>query len=94
MDIKNLEAALNLQQDLMANIKKHMAVLEKGSAPSLEKLLGDKEQMILQNTASLKAAEQEKARAASRWQERIDRRKASLESLQQEVAEIKKRIKK
>jgi len=94
MDIKNVEAALNLQQDLMANIKKHMAVLGKGSAPSLEELLGDKEQMMLQNTASLKAAEQEKAEAANRWQEQIDRCQASIKSLRQEIAEIKKRIKK
>jgi chromosome segregation ATPase len=94
MDIKNMKEALKLQKDLMANITQHMESLGNGHMPSLEELLKEKEQVILRNMTALKTAKQERDAVVSRWQEQIDRRNASLESLKQEIAEIKKRIKK
>ena len=92
MEIKNLEQALKLQQDLTAKLTQSMDMLRARKTPSLEALLKDKEQAIARTQAEMDAAVKERDTAVSRWDERIAQRKAGLAQLQAEMTDLKKQL--
>lgn len=90
MDIKNLEQALQLQKDLTAKMMQTTETLRAGKAPGLETLLKDKERRIASAEAELKLASRERDTALQRWNQRIERHKQTLETLNSELAALKK----
>ena len=92
MEIKNLQDAMKLQQDLTTKLNQRVEALRKDKAPSLDVLLKEKEKSIERLRADMELAKQERAVAVTRWDQRIEKRKAAVDTLESELTELKKQI--
>ncbi len=92
MDIKNLQDAMKLQQDLNAKLNQRIDALRKDKAPSLDVLLKEKEKSIERLRADMELAKQERDVAVNRWDQRIEKRKAAVSALESELADLKKQV--
>ena len=89
MDIKTLEQALKLQNDLATRLKQNLVSGSTGKAPAVEVLLKEKEQLVVRAQAEVEAAIKERDVAVSRWDERVAQRKASLAKLESEFNDLR-----
>ena len=92
MDIKTLEQALKLQNDLATRLTQSMVSQRMGKMPSIEVTLKEKEQLVARAQAEVETAIKERDIAASRWDERVAQRKASVVKLQGELKDLKKQL--
>ena len=92
MDIKTLEQALKLQNDLVARLTQSAASQRTGKMPSIEVTLKEKEQSLVRAQAEVEIAIKERDIAVSRWDERVAQRKASVVKLQKELDDLKKQL--
>lgn len=92
MDIKNLQDAMKLQQELTRKLTQHIETLRKEKAPPLEALLKEKEQSLARLRADVEDTIKERELALNRWDQRIDQRKAALATLEKELADLKKQV--
>lgn len=92
MDIKTVQDALKLQQELSAKLTQQFEALHKGRKPTLAELLKEKEKELERVQKDLDVAINERDLVMSRWDQRIEKRKAFLGSLKAEIAELKKHI--
>lgn len=92
MDIKTLEQALKLQNDLTARLAQSLESQRTGKMPAIEVLLKEKEQILASAQAEVEAAIKERDAAVSRWDERVTQRKASVAKLQEEMNALKKQL--
>lgn len=92
MDIKTLEQALKLQNDLTARLTQNMVLQRTGKMPNIELTLKEMEQLIARTQAEVEIAIKERDVAISRWDERIALRKASVAKLKEELNDLKKQL--
>jgi len=92
MDIKTLEQALKLQNDLATRLKQNLVSGIAGKAPAIEVLLKEKEQSVVRAQAEVEAAIKERDVAVSRWDERVAQRKENVSRLQGELNDLKKQL--
>lgn len=92
MDIKTLEQALKLQNDLTTRLTQNMASHSTGKMPSIEVTLKEKEQLIARAQAEVEIAIKERDAVVSRWDERIAQRKARVAQLKEEFSDLKKHL--
>lgn len=93
MDIKTLEQALKLQNDLATRLTHSLTSGIAGKAPPIEVLLKEKEQSVVRAKAEVEAAIKERDAAVSRWDERVALRKENVAKLQKEMADLKEQLK-
>lgn len=92
MDIKTLEQALKLQNDLTTRLTQSLVSQRTGKMPAIEVLLKEKEQLLARAQMEVEAAIKERDAAVSRWDERVAQRKASVTKLQEEMNDLKKQL--
>ena len=92
MDIKTLEQALKLQNDLTARLTQSMVAQRTGKVPAIKVTLKEKEELLARAQAEVETAIKERDIAVIRWDERIAQRKASVVKLQKELNDIKKQL--
>ena len=92
MDIKTLEQALKLQNDLTARLTQSMVSQRTGKMPAIKVTLKEKEQLLARAQAEVETAIQERDAAVSRWNERVAQRKASVVKLQKELNDLKEQL--
>jgi|GEM_PF-6287761 len=92
MDIKTLEQALKLQNDLTNRLTQNMVSQRTGKMPSIEVTLKEKEQLIARAQAEVEIAIKERDATVSRWDERIAQRKARVTQLKEEFSDLKKHL--
>ena len=92
MDIKTLEQALKLQNDLAARLTQNMVSQRTGKMPNIELTLKEMEQLIARTQAEVEIAIKERDIAVSRWDERIAQRKESVAKLKEELNKLKKQL--
>jgi hypothetical protein len=85
VDVKTLEQALKLQDELASKLTRGLETLRTGRAAPADSLLKEKQELIAAAQAELEAAVKEREAATSHWDELVARRKATLESLQREI---------
>ena len=92
MDIKTLEQALKLQNDLATRLTQSMVSLRMGKMPSIDMTLKEKEQWVARAQAEVETAVKERDEAISRWDKRVTQRKASVVKLQGELKDLKNQL--
>jgi prophage DNA circulation protein len=92
MDIKTLEQALKLQNDLATRLTQSQLAQSTGKMPSIDALLKDKEKLLVRAQAEIDAAIKERDAVTIRWDERVAQRKASMATLQEEMSALKKQM--
>lgn len=92
MDIKTLEQALKLQEDLTTRLTQSLASQSTGKMPAIDVLLKEKEQLVARAQAEVEIAIKERDIAVSRWDERVAQRNASVTKLQGELNDLKKQL--
>jgi len=93
MDIKTLEQALKLQNDLATRLTHNLTSGITGKAPSIEVLVKEKEKSLSLAQAEVEAAIKERDAAVARWDERVALRKTNVVKLQTELDDFRKQIK-
>ena len=94
MEIKDFKQALELQEELSANLAANVEKLGKDKAPPVAETVKEQEQLLAQARAELKNSEKERELAVKRWDQRIQKRKNAIELLQKGLEEMKQKIKK
>ncbi|MBM9512260.1 hypothetical protein [Desulfogranum marinum] len=94
MEIKDFKQALELQKELSASLAANIEKLGKDKAPPVAETIKEQEQLLAQARAALKNSKKEKALAAKRWEQRIQKRETAVELLQKGLEDMKKRLKK
>lgn len=92
MNIKTLEQALKLQNDLATRLTHSLVSGTAGKVPSIEVLVKEKEWSVVRAQAEVETAIKERDMAASRWDERVTQRKASVVKLKGELNDLKKQL--
>ncbi len=92
MNIKTLEQALKLQNDLATRLTHSLVSGTAGKVPPIEVLVKEKEQSVVRAQAEVEAAIKERDAAVSRWDERVAQRKENVAKLKQELDELKKQV--
>ena len=92
MNIKTLEQALKLQNDLATRLTHSLVSGTAGKVPPIEVLAKEKEQSVVRAQAEVETAIKERDMAASRWDERVAQRKASVVKLKGELNDLKKQL--
>lgn len=92
MDIKTVQDALKLQKELSTKLTQQFEALHKGRKLKIADLLREKEKELDRVQKDVEAATKERDLVMSRWDQRIEKRKAFLGSLEAEIAELKKHI--
>jgi len=92
MNIKTLEQALKLQNDLATRLTHSLISGTAGKVPPIEVLIKEKEQSVARAKVEVETAIKERDSAVNRWDERIAQRKASVVKLQKELNDIKKQL--
>ena len=92
MNIKTLEQALKLQNDLATRLTHSLVSGTAGKVPPIEVLVKEKEQSVVRAQAEVDTAIKERDMAASRWDERVAQRKASVVKLKGELNDLKKQL--
>ncbi len=92
MNIKTLEQALKLQNDLATRLTHSLVSGTAGKVPPIEVLVKEKEQSVVRAQAEVETAIKERDMAASRWDERVAQRKASVVKLKGELNDLKKQL--
>jgi hypothetical protein len=92
MDIKTLEQALKLQNDLTTRLTQSQAMQRTGKMPGIEALIKEKEQLLGNAQTEVDNAIKERDLAVSRWDERVAQRKANTASLQKELSDLKTQL--
>ncbi|RFC37576.1 MAG: hypothetical protein DID90_2727553189 [Candidatus Nitrotoga sp. LAW] len=92
MDIKTLEQALKLQNDLTARLTQSMVAQRTGKVPAIKVTLKEKEELVARAQAEVETAIKERDAAVSRWNERVAQRKAIVVKLQKELDDLKEQL--
>lgn len=92
MDIKTLEQALKLQNDLATRLTQSQTTQRTGKLPGIDVLLKDKEKLLARAQAEVDAAIQERDAVVTRWDERVAQRKANMAKLKDEMGALKKQM--
>ena len=92
MNIKTLEQALKLQNDLATRLTHSLVSGTAGKVPPIEVLVKEKEQSFVRAQAEVETAVKERDIAVSRWDERVAQRKVSVVKLQGELNDLKKQL--
>ncbi|MBL0037410.1 MAG: hypothetical protein IPP36_00470 [Nitrosomonadales bacterium] len=92
MDIKTLEQALKLQNDLTARLTQSMVAQRTGKVPAIKVTLKEKEELVTRAQAEVETAIKERDAAVSRWNERVAQRKANVVKLQKELDDLKEQL--
>jgi hypothetical protein len=92
MDIKTVQDALKLQQELNAKLTQQFETLHKGRKITVAALLKEKEKELTRVQKDVEIVTRERDQAVSRWDQRIEQRKAALIKLEAEIAALKKQI--
>lgn len=92
MDIKTLEQALKLQNDLTARLTQSMVPQRTGKMPAIKVTLKEKEELVALAQAEVETAIKERDAAVSRWNERVAQRKANVIKLQKELDDLKEQL--
>lgn len=93
MDIKTLEQALKLQNDLATRLTHSLTSGVAGKVPPIEVLVKEKEKSLSLAKAEVEAAIKERDAAVARWDERVALRKTNVVKLQTELDDFRKQIK-
>lgn len=93
MDIKTLEQALKLQNDLATRLTHSLTSGIVGKAPSIEVLLKEKEKSLALAQTEVETAIKERDAAVARWDERVALRKENVVKLQTELDDFRKQLK-
>jgi hypothetical protein len=92
MDIKTLEQALKLQNDLTTQLTQSQVSQRTGTMPAIEVILKEKEQLVARAQAEVETAIKERDAAVGRWDERVAQRKANVAKLQKEMNDLKEQL--
>ena len=92
MDIKTVQDALKLQQELNAKLIQQFETLHKGRKITVAALLKEKEKELTRVQKDVEIVTRERDQAISRWDQRIEQRKAALVKLEAEIAALKKQV--
>ncbi|MCW5618638.1 MAG: hypothetical protein KIS65_05435 [Nitrosomonas sp.] len=92
MDIKTVQEALKLQQELSAKLTQQFETLHKGRKLTAAALLKEKEKELTRVQKDVEIVARERDQVISRWDQRIEQRKASLVKLEAEIAVLKKQV--
>lgn len=90
MDIKTVQDALKLQQELNAQLTQQFETLHKGRELTVAVLLREKETELDRVQKDVEAATKERDLVISRWDRRIEQRQATLSRLRTEIEELKR----
>lgn len=90
MDIKTVQDALKLQQELSTKLTQQFEALHKGRKLKIADLLREKEKELDRVQKDVEAATKERDLVVNRWDQRIDQRKTTLKKLRTEIEELKK----
>jgi L-lysine 2,3-aminomutase len=92
MDIKTLEQALKLQNDLATRLTHSLVSGTAGKVPRIEVLIKEKEQSVARAQAEVEIAIKEREMTLIRWDERVAQRKSSVVTLQKELNDLKEQL--
>lgn len=92
MDIKTLEQALKLQNDLTTRLTQIMVSQRTGKMPAVKVTLKEKEQLLARAQAELDTAIQERDAVVNRWDERVEQRKERVVNLKKELDDLKAQL--
>ncbi len=92
MDIKTVQEALKLQQELNAKLTQQFETLHKGRKITAAALLKEKENEFKRVQKDVEIVARERDQVISRWDQRIEQHKVSLTKLEAEIAALKKQV--
>ncbi|CAE6484270.1 hypothetical protein C8R30_105136 [Nitrosomonas nitrosa] len=92
MDIKTVQDALKLEQEFNSKLTQQFEALHKGRKLTAPALIEEKEKALERIEKDIEMAAKERDLILSRWDQRIEQRKALLAKLRLEIDELKKQI--
>lgn len=92
MDIKTVQDALKLEQEFNSKLTQQFEALHKDRKLTAPALIEEKEKALERIEKDIEMAAKERDLILSRWDQRIEQRKALLAKLRLEIDELKKQI--
>lgn len=92
MDIKTVQAALELQAEFNAKLTKSLEQLRSGKTLGLEAAVEEKRRQLIRAGASIEALEKERSDTLSRLDRSLEQSKADLAQLETELKQLESRL--
>lgn len=94
MDIKTIEQALKMQNDLTSRLTQSLVAQRSAKAPTLDAILKNKEQLLISAQAEVEKATSERDAIVSNWNARVTQRQTNVTKLQSDINDIKDQLSK
>jgi len=92
MELKNIEEVLKLQKDFSAKLSENIKVLRGKRAPSVKRLLKEKEAQLKEVRKDLELAAKDRASFITRMDVRIEKCSENKARLEKEIKQLKDNI--